>query len=150
MASQGAQVTHWKAHEKFHARACEVIMRDIAITILSPLVFMNESGKVIFSYLRYNAIDRENILIVHDDLELGLGEIKIQEGGSAHGHNGVRSIHEYMGDMNIPRLRIGIGRPKDANSVEKFVLSSFMPEEKDSLQTQQQKVIEAITVQLGL
>lgn len=140
----------WKTHEKFHARVCEVVIRDTTVTILSPLVFMNESGKVVVSYLRYNPIHRKDILVVHDDLELPLGELRIQEEGSAHGHNGVRSIHEYMGDMNIPRLRIGIGRPEGATPVDKFVLSSFTPEESDLVRAKQPEVIKAITAQLRI
>lgn len=143
-SAKGAQVSAWKAHEKFHANGCEVVYGDSTVTVLAPLVFMNESGKVLFSYLRYHSLDRNSILVVHDDLELPLGEIKFQQEGSAHGHNGVRSIHEYLGDTNIPRLRIGIGRPGDTRPVDQFVLASFTPEEKTILHNKQQDIIDAI------
>lgn len=144
IAENGANVFGWKSHEKFHARACEVRTGDVVVTLLVPLVFMNESGKVISSYLRYHPIERKSILIVHDDLELALGEVKFQEDGSAHGHNGVRSVHEFLGDMNVPRLRIGIGRPQDATPVDKFVLATFTPDEKVILETKQEEILRAI------
>ncbi len=145
MKSRDADVSQFQSHEKFHARSCEVRMGETGITVLVPLVFMNESGTVVSSYLRYHPIVRENIVVIHDDIELNLGEIKFQKDGSAHGHNGVRSIHEYLGDTNIPRLRIGIGRPSDAIPVEKFVLSTFAPEEKSVLKAKENEIVEVIT-----
>lgn len=145
MQGKGFDISQFQTHEKFHARTCEVKIDAAAITVLEPLVFMNESGKVLSSYLRYHPIERGNILVVHDDLELALGEIKFQKDGSAHGHNGIRSIHEYIGDTNIPRLRIGIGRPQDATLVEKFVLSIFTLEEQAVLKEKENEIVEAIT-----
>jgi peptidyl-tRNA hydrolase, PTH1 family len=144
MSAQSADISDFKTHEKFHARVCDVTYGDTAVSVLFPLVFMNESGKTLASYLRYHPIERESILVVHDDLELPLGETKIQVTGSAHGHNGVRSIHEYLGDTEVPQLRIGIGRPVNAVPVDKFVLSTFSPEEKRILQQKQQEIIRVI------
>ncbi|OGY31244.1 MAG: aminoacyl-tRNA hydrolase [Candidatus Andersenbacteria bacterium RIFCSPHIGHO2_02_FULL_45_11] len=145
MARDGADVSDWNSHEKFHARVCEVRMGDVVITVLAPLVFMNESGKVLSSYLRYHPLERKNILVVHDDLELPLGEVKLQQDGSAHGHNGVRSIHEFLGDTDVPRLRIGISRPADTTPVDKFVLATFTPDEKTALKEREAEISEAIT-----
>lgn len=145
MRTLGASVSSFKAHEKFHAQVCEIVYADTRVTILSPLVFMNESGKVLASYLRYHPVEREHILVIHDDLEVPLGEVKFQEKGSAHGHNGVRSIHEYLGDMDVPQLRIGIGRPVDATPIDKFVLASFSPQEKEVLREKESEAIIAIT-----
>lgn len=146
--AEGARVSEWRTHEKFHARVCEVAMDDRIVVVLSQIVFMNDSGRVLSAYLRYNEIDTNNILIVHDDLELALGEIKMQETGSAHGHNGVRSIIEHMGNSDIARLRIGIGRPSDATPVEKFVLSSFSPIEREALQAKQPEILQMISGRL--
>ena len=142
---EGARVSEWKTHEKFHARVCEVATGDRVVVVLSQLVFMNDSGRVLSAYLRYNEIDTKNILVVHDDLELPLAEAKIQETGSAHGHNGIRSVLEHMGNSDIARLRIGIGRPSDATPVEKFVLSSFSPSEKEVLHEKQPEILQMIS-----
>lgn len=145
VAEQGMQVSDGHIHEKFHAKVREVRFQETVITVLDSLVFMNESGKALASYLRYHPVDRQNILIIHDDLALSLGDIKFQNNGSAHGHNGMRSIHEYLGDTNIPQLRIGIGRPSDTTPVETFVLSTFTPEEQAILQVKKNEIVEKIT-----
>ncbi|HLC49663.1 MAG TPA: aminoacyl-tRNA hydrolase [Candidatus Andersenbacteria bacterium] len=145
MRLRGATVSDVKTHEKFHARVCDIVFGDIAVSVLLPLLFMNESGKVLASYLRYNELQREHIVIVHDDLELPLGAVTFQATGSAHGHNGMRSVHEYIGEKDIPQLRIGIGRPNDATPIDTFVLGVFTPEEKKVLKEKESEIMEKIT-----
>lgn len=137
ISQEGAEVSPLKHQEKLHAALQVIQYRDTEITILIPNVFMNESGKAVAQYLRYHDIPRNHIVVVHDDLEVLLGDVRYQLNGSAHGHNGVRSIHEYIGDTNIPQLRIGIGRPQGTMPVDVFVLASFTPDEKKILQEKQ-------------
>ncbi len=148
MMQRGNTVSDWRTHEKFHARVREISFDDVEVVLLSQLVFMNDSGKVLSSYLRYRELDRKNILLIHDEIELPLGDIKIQEDGSAKGHNGVRSIHEHLGDTNIPRLKIGVGRPHDATPIEKFVLSTFTPSEKEILKQRESEILQIITTRV--
>lgn len=145
MREQGATISDMKTHEKFHARVCEVTYADTVVSVLFPLVFMNESGKTLSSYLRYHPVERECVSVAHDELELPLGEVKVQRTGSAHGHNGMRSIHEYLGDMDVPQVRIGIGRPSDTTPIDKFVLSTFTPEEKKLLETKRESILTTIS-----
>ncbi len=145
---QGKMVSDWRTHEKFHARIREVSFDEVEVTILSQLVFMNDSGKVLSAYLRYHELERKNILLIHDEIELPLGDTKIQEDGSAKGHNGVRSIHEHLGDTNIPRLKIGVGRPHDTTPIEKFVLSTFAPSEKEVLKQREAEILQIITTRV--
>ena len=113
--------------------------------VLEPKLYMNESGKTLAECMRYYNIPAERVLVVHDDLELALGEIKLQTGGSAKGHNGIRSIQEHFGNADIARLRIGIGRPADETPVEKFVLSKFTAEEKAVLKNKEKEILQAIS-----
>ena len=145
MREKGADVHVMQSKESLHARIQEIVFNDTKITILYPDVFMNESGKAVMQYLRYNEVEHKNIIIIHDDLELPLGEIKFQESGSAKGHNGVRSIHEYLGTLDIPRLRIGIGRPEDQKPIDVFVLEKFTEEERAGLDAKKQGMLDAIT-----
>ncbi len=133
------------AQESVHAQLQEIMFNDTKITILFPDVFMNDSGKAVAQYLRYHEMDPKNILVIHDDLELPIGEIKYQESGSAHGHNGMRSIHDFLGNTDIAQLRIGIGRPNDGMPIEKFVLGKFTEEEQTTLQEKQEEMLDAIT-----
>lgn len=91
---------------------------------------MNLSGKSVKACVDYFGISTGNILIIHDDLDLPLGRIKIVSRGGAGGHGGVQSIFDYLGDWNFPRVKIGIGRPKYGEEIEDYVLSPFYKGEK--------------------
>ena len=93
------------------------------IILIKPLTFMNESGKVL-PFLTKKGIKPENIIVVHDELELPFGSIKYKEGGSAKGHNGLKSIIATVGS-EFKRLRFGIGRPDDPKEVPDYVLHHF-------------------------
>lgn len=102
---------------------CELYINDKNILLIKPQTFMNTSGLVI-PYLTKKGIKPENILVVHDELEIAFGAVKLRFGGSARGHNGLRSIIEACGP-NFWRLRMGIGRPVDNTQVGDFVLQKF-------------------------
>lgn len=102
------------------------------VLLIKPQTFMNESGRVIPA-LRKKGIEAEHILVVHDELEKPFGHVSIAVGGSARGHNGLRSIIEHCG-KDFARLRFGIGRPEKKEDVGHFVLSPF-DESKAELDT---------------
>lgn len=105
----------------------EVQIAGKKILLIKPQTFMNESGRVI-PFLSKQGIKAENIMVVHDELEKPFGSISVRVGGSAHGHNGLRSIIEQCG-ADFARLRFGIGRPGGNLKVGDFVLQNFGPEE---------------------
>lgn len=99
------------------------------ILLIKPQTSMNNSGQVI-PYLKKQGIEAENILVVHDELEKPFGKISIKQGGSARGHNGLRSIIEFIGP-NFFRLRVGISRPEEREKVANYVLENFsQPQEE--------------------
>lgn len=98
------------------------------IYLVKPLTFMNNSGKV-FSFLQKKGIKPDEILVIHDELEKEFGEISFKFGGSAKGHNGLRSIIEFMGP-DFWRLRFGIGRPAEKSQVSDYVLTNFSKEQE--------------------
>lgn len=102
---------------------CEVLINNQNILLLKPQTFMNTSGLVI-PYLLKKGIKSENILVVHDELEIAFGRVTVRQGGSARGHNGLRSIIEACGP-DFWRLRVGIGRPSDSTTVGDYVLQNF-------------------------
>lgn len=108
------------------------VANERGIKLLKPLTYMNESGRSVGAAATYFNLSAEEILIVHDDLELNFGEIKVQKGGGLKGHNGLKSINTYLNDNSFYRLRIGIGRPNHG-SVSSFVLSNFSKDESISL-----------------
>ena len=111
----------WRSQSLFEsARVC---IGDKEVVLVKPLTFMNNSGKVI-PYLRERCIESREILVVHDELELPFGRVAIKKGGSARGHNGVKSIIASCGP-DFTRIRCGIGRPELKEEVQTYVLEPF-------------------------
>ncbi len=98
------------------------------ILLFKPLSYMNNSGIPLKKIIKKYNISLNKILIIHDDLDLNLLSIKIKKGGGDGGHNGVRSISQHIG-KNYYRIRIGIGRPKNKNDINNYVLSNFNSKE---------------------
>lgn len=111
----------WKSKE--HLKLAHVIINGTSVTLIKPQTFMNDSGKVI-SFLTKQGLKPENILVVHDELELPFGQLKFKVGGSHKGHNGLRSIIGACGDA-FARLRFGISRPENRDHVSAYVLENF-------------------------
>ena len=101
----------------------EVVINGHKVLLIKPQTFMNNSGEVITA-LTKKGIKADEILVVHDELELPFGTTKIKTGGSAKGHNGLKSIITYLGDA-FHRLRVGISRPENRDAVPDYVLEIF-------------------------
>ena len=100
-----------------------------------PTIYVNESGKTVSSITDYLKISNEQVLVIHDDLDLPLGKIKLKEAGGHGGHNGLRNIIDNLkGDTNFKRMRIGIDHPEKEEDVVKYVLSKFTKKERQLLE----------------
>lgn len=102
---------------------------DIAVLLVKPKTFMNISGISVKKSADYFKIDLADLIVVHDDIDLPFGTIRIKDGGGHAGHKGLISIIEYLGNSEFIRVRIGIGKPPDKSMVEKFVLETFTDDE---------------------
>jgi len=114
------------------------IIAGVPVILVKPLTFMNRSGEAVNTVLRYYEMPLERLLVIHDDLDIPVGQIKFVSKGGAAGHNGVRSIIKSLGSREFSRLKIGIGRPDSPVPIEKYVLSGFLPVEAKKIE----KVIE--------
>jgi PTH1 family peptidyl-tRNA hydrolase len=101
--------------------------------LVLPNGFMNDSGQVVLKAVERWRPTAEGLLIVHDDLDLPLGEIRERNGGGHGGHNGLRDIMQRLGTGDFQRLRIGIGRPPGSQDVAEYVLASFRPDEREDV-----------------
>jgi PTH1 family peptidyl-tRNA hydrolase len=108
---------------KDEAQQAEIRIGENRIILIKPQTFMNSSGRVIPG-LQKKGITAEHILVVHDELELPFGTVKLKQGGSAKGHNGLKSIIASCGP-DFWRLRCGIARPADRDNVPDYVLTNF-------------------------
>jgi peptidyl-tRNA hydrolase, PTH1 family len=105
---------------------------DHWVMLVKPTTFMNDSGKPLTLLYERNMFEKENLIVIHDDLDMPLGNIRIKIGGSDGGHRGIRSISEEIGPKYI-RVKLGIGRPAEGSSVMDHVLSDFLPDEQETL-----------------
>ena len=100
--------------------------------LCKPLTYMNLSGEAIVKIKNYYKISLEDIVVIHDDLDLPFGTIRFKKGGGHGGHNGLKSIDAHIGKEYI-RIRIGIGKPEHKGEVASYVLSPFSTEEQQRL-----------------
>lgn len=95
---------------KFNADYTMINRNGEKIYILKPLTYMNLSGEAVAPFMKYFNIDPEDLVVVHDDLDLPVGKIRLRQSGSCGGQNGMRNIIDLLGDSNIKRIRVGIGK----------------------------------------
>ncbi len=124
---------NWRHDPRTSSLITNIVLPGQTIVCLLPQAGMNISGDAVKSYLSYHALSPAKLLVIHDDIELTIGEVQYQHSGSAHGHNGVRSIKNKLGTADFSRLRLGIGRPPVGVETSSFVLSAFTPEEQSLL-----------------
>lgn len=130
--------------KKFNAEICQL---SPDILIIKPQTFMNASGIAVAKIFRYYDIKiLSNLWVVHDDVDLPLGKLKIRLGGAAAGHHGVESVIKELGTDNFVRFRLGIGHPQRGSDeqVEKYVLRSFDVNEKTEVKQMIKKTVKAI------
>ncbi|MDJ0736591.1 MAG: aminoacyl-tRNA hydrolase [Nostocaceae cyanobacterium] len=96
------------------------------IRLLKPLTYMNRSGQAIQAVTNWYKLSPESVLVIYDDMDLPLGKTRLRLSGSAGGHNGMKSTISHLSTQNFPRLRIGIGRPKNAAVEEKDTVSHVL------------------------
>jgi PTH1 family peptidyl-tRNA hydrolase len=118
------------------------------IMIFQPMKYMNRSGQPLKKLMNYYDIPPEDLLVIHDDLDLDLGIIRFKKNGGSGGHNGVKSIIERTGTNKFKRLKVGIGRPPEKMAVSDYVLSKFHGEEKDTAQKVIEKSVSAVELML--
>ena len=103
-------------------------IKGVDVILLKPMTYMNSSGKAVFQCMKFFKIPTENIIIIHDDLDMKFLKVRIKELGSHGGHNGIRNIISYLGE-NFSRLKIGI-KNDNVKDPKSFVLENFFMSEK--------------------
>ena len=104
------------------------------IDIIFPMVSMNNSGEALKAYLKYSNVEATNILVIHDDIDLGFGRLRLKSGSSDGGHNGIKSINSYLQSNEYFRLKVGVGRPPKGVNPADFVLSKFYNNEEEEVE----------------
>ena len=124
---QGEQ---FRLESKFHGEIAKVMIKGQQVWLLKPNTFMNRSGQAVAALANFYKIPLENILVVHDELDLDPGTARLKQGGGHGGHNGLRDMVAQMGGKDFMRLRIGIGHPGNSKQVSNYVLSRATADEQ--------------------
>ncbi|MGB3176746.1 MAG: aminoacyl-tRNA hydrolase [Albidovulum sp.] len=115
---------------KFQGSVCEGTLGSERVVLLKPETFMNLSGQSVSAAARFYKCEPDDITVFHDELDLAPGKIRSKTGGGHAGHNGLRSLHQHMGEA-YHRVRIGIGHPGHKDRVAAYVLSDFAKADQD-------------------
>lgn len=146
----------WKKEDKFSSLVSKL---GNDVFVIKPQTYMNLAGKAVASFANFYKIPTHDIYVVHDDIDLPIGKIRIRRGGASAGHHGIDSIITELGDSEFFRFRLGIGRGKldkphtmDQNlsrqEVEKYVVSPFHDSEVSDLKKLLKKAAEALKIAL--
>jgi PTH1 family peptidyl-tRNA hydrolase len=112
---------------------CEGRLLDAGVVLAKPKSFMNESGGPIVSVSKFFSVPVAQIVVIHDELDLPLGTLRVKRGGGEGGHNGLRSASASLGSKDYVRVRVGIGRPPGRQDPADYVLKEFAKAERDEL-----------------
>lgn len=135
---------------KFSGRLAETRIGHARVALLEPETYMNESGRSLSAAARFFKVEPEDVLVVHDDVDLEVGRLQARLGGGLAGHNGLRSISQMLGTPEFVRLRVGVGRPGrgDPRPVADYVLSPFEAEDDvDSIVSRSADAVESLLAQ---
>lgn len=144
---------HWattlgllKWQEKFKGLVAAINHEKLGkLILLKPQTYMNSSGQSVFACMNFFKLEPKDLIVIHDDLDVPVGNFKIKQKGSHGGHNGLRDIHQAIGTDEYKRIRIGIDRPSEKSLVKDYVLSSFTNSEYQEIN----KVISELTTNLS-
>jgi PTH1 family peptidyl-tRNA hydrolase len=119
---------------RVRAQMTQVGTVDARLLYAVPMTYMNESGRAVRALLDYFGLSPQAILVVHDDIDLPFGRLRLQVGGGAGGNNGVRSIESALGTRDFSRLKIGVGRPPGQMDPADYVLRPFTKAERAEME----------------
>ena len=122
------------ADRSYHGLLARGNVNGQTVWLLEPQTYMNLSGKSVGALARFFKIAPQDILVVHDELDVPPGQAKLKFGGGHGGHNGLRDIHAQLGTGDYWRLRLGIGHPGDKNQVADWVLKKPAPDEREAIE----------------
>ncbi len=131
---------------RFQGRVAKTRIESEDVALLKPHTFMNLSGESVAQALNKFRLKPDKLIVIHDDLDLAIGQIKITFGGGSAGHNGIESIIDRLGVKEFHRLRLGIGKPPEKDDAVSFVLSEFGPGEMEAVERMMENACQAVRV----
>ena len=140
----GRMGARFKAHKKVRAEVLEGRLGGVRVVLAKPRTYMNESGGPVAGLLDYFSLPLERLVVVHDELDLPYGGLRLKFGGGDNGHNGLKSIRRSLGSGEFNRVRFGIGRPPGRMDAAAFVLRDFGAAERKELELEVDRTADAV------
>ena len=134
-----------KRHKRALAEVAEVKINGIQTVLVKPLSYMNESGGPVKALAKFYKVSPDQIIVLHDELDIPLAAIRVKLGGGDNGHNGLKSIRSAMGSGDWFRIRLGIGRPPGQQDPADFVLRNFGSSESTDVEILKSQGCEAVS-----
>jgi len=127
--------SNFKVHKRSGAEVVTGQLAGRAVVLAKPRVYMNESGRQIGPLAKFYSVAPADVVIIHDELDIDFGRLRLKFGGGVAGHNGLRSVAAALGTHDFLRVRIGIGRPPGRKAAATFVLENFTATERSEVDT---------------
>ena len=125
----------FKVHKKSGAEAITGRLAGAPVVLAKPRCYMNESGRQVGPLAKFYSVPPSRIVVIHDELDIDFGRIRLKVGGGEGGHNGLRSVASALGSKDFQRVRIGVGRPPGRKDPAAYVLEAFTAAERTELPT---------------
>lgn len=123
----------WKKHKSGRADVIEGRLSGERVVLGRARSYMNESGGPVSTLMSFYDVDPDHLIVIHDELDIDFGQLRLKSGGGDNGHNGLKSIRQSIGTGDFYRVRVGIGRPPGRQEVHDFVLKPYASGEKKEL-----------------
>jgi PTH1 family peptidyl-tRNA hydrolase len=142
----------FKVHKRSGAEIVTGRLSGRSVVLAKPRTYMNESGRQVGPLAEFYSVPPADVIVIHDDLDLDFGRIRLKVGGGEGGHNGLRSLASALGTKEFQRVRVGIGRPPGRKDPAAFVLESFAATERATIPTICEQAADAteLLIELGL
>jgi PTH1 family peptidyl-tRNA hydrolase len=118
-------------YRRLRARFGEGSIEGLDCILARPSTYMNLSGHPVAGLMEYHGLEKDRLIVLHDDLDLPLGKVRTKDGGGHGGHNGLRSVIDVLGNGDFKRIKVGIGRPPGRMTAEEWVLQNFASDERE-------------------
>lgn len=135
-------ISLWK--EKENAEVAEGRIGSEKVMLVKPQTYMNRSGEAVGPLMRWYKLEPQDVIVIHDDMDIPVGAVRIRQKGSSGGHNGLKSLISHLGGENFPRVRIGIGRPLPNWTVVNHVLAAIPQEDREKVEEAVKYLVPAV------
>jgi PTH1 family peptidyl-tRNA hydrolase len=150
VVDQLAEIHHIRVtRARFHGLWGRGVIAQHQVVLIKPQTFMNRSGQAVAALMDYFKLSAQELLVIHDDLDVDFGRTKLVRGGGSGGHRGVQSIHEALVETRYVRLKVGIGRPRYNESTEQYVLRPWYEDQRNQVADIVEAAVAAVTAILS-